>query len=435
MRTNGDVQDLRLPLPDGAADPDPDDAGPARPRRALRPAPLGRAPARGGRAPALSRARRSRSARRSRTASTTTSSSPSRSARTRSSGSRRRSGARSRRAAIWERWEVDRDEARGSSRPRTSRTRSSWSTRPTGTISLYRQGDFTDLCRGPHLQNARADQGRQADLPRRRVLARRLVEAAADARLRHRVLRPEGPREHLHRLEEAKRRDHRRLGTRARPRSSSPSSRPGMPFWHPQRDGRSGTCSRTCAGARTRGAATGRSHAAALRLGSLAHLGPLGQVPRGHVHARDRGPRLRAEADELPGPLPPLLADDPQLPRSSAPARRGREPAPQRALGRPPRAPARPALRRRTTRTSSARTSRSHDELARLPRLRVLPLRPASASTSASSSRPGPRTGSAPTRSGTWPRRRSRGARRARARLRRERRARARSTGPRSTCT
>ena len=40
-------------------------------------------------------------------------------------------------------------------RPRASRTRSSSSTPPRATISLYTQGDFTDLCRGPHLQDSK----------------------------------------------------------------------------------------------------------------------------------------------------------------------------------------------------------------------------------------------------------------------------------------
>src|SRR5207237_1125942 len=52
------------------------------------------------------------------------------------------------------------------------------------------------LAIGPRPASAelQADQGAQADRPRRRVLARRLVEAAADADLRHRLLRQEGPR-------------------------------------------------------------------------------------------------------------------------------------------------------------------------------------------------------------------------------------------------
>ena len=41
------------------------------------------------------------------------------------------------------------------------------------TVSLYRNGPFTDLCRGPHAPVDRADQGVQAELDRRRLLARR----------------------------------------------------------------------------------------------------------------------------------------------------------------------------------------------------------------------------------------------------------------------
>ena len=48
---------------------------------------------------------------------------------------------------------VTREDALPASRPRGSRTRSS-SRGAEGDISLYTQGVFTDLCRGPHLQDA-----------------------------------------------------------------------------------------------------------------------------------------------------------------------------------------------------------------------------------------------------------------------------------------
>ncbi len=41
------------------------------------------------------------------------------------------------------------------------------------TVSLYRNGPFTDLCRGPHAPSTEPDQGDQAELGRRRLLARR----------------------------------------------------------------------------------------------------------------------------------------------------------------------------------------------------------------------------------------------------------------------
>ena len=89
-----------------------------------------------------------------------------------------------------------------------------------------------------------------------------------------------------------------------------------------------------------------------------------------------------------------------------AAARRGRQPPPQRALGRAARPPSRPALRpgRRAHllhRGAGARRAR------RLPRLRRSSSTTCSASRCAASSRPDPRTGSARTRSGIGPRRRS----------------------------
>ena len=79
------------------------------------------------------------------------------------------------------------------STPRASRTRSSSSTRPRARSASTPRAtngtaEFTDLCRGPHLQNSGADQGAQAHGPRGRVLARRREEHAADPHLRHRLL-------------------------------------------------------------------------------------------------------------------------------------------------------------------------------------------------------------------------------------------------------
>ena len=64
-----------------------------------------------------------------------------------------------------------------------------------GDISLYQQfsergGEFTDLCRGPHLPELEADQGGQAHVACRCLLARRRAQQAADPDLRHRVLLP-----------------------------------------------------------------------------------------------------------------------------------------------------------------------------------------------------------------------------------------------------
>ena len=122
--------------------------------------------------------------------------------------------------------------ARGSRR-RASRTRSSSSTRPRATISLYTQGDFTDLCRGPHLQDSAPIKAFKLTGARRRLLARRREQHAADADLRHRVLHAGRPR----RAPRAA-----RGGEGARPPPARHAARPvplrraspGSPFWHPK---------------------------------------------------------------------------------------------------------------------------------------------------------------------------------------------------------
>jgi threonyl-tRNA synthetase len=102
-----------------------------------------------------------------------------------------------------------------------------------GDISLYEQGDFVDLCRGPHLQDSspikavkllslagaywRGDENRPQ-------LTRVYGTAFFD---------PEDLEAYLHRLEEAKRRDHRRLGRELNLFDFSERA-PGMAFWHPR---------------------------------------------------------------------------------------------------------------------------------------------------------------------------------------------------------
>ena len=70
----------------------------------------------------------------------------------------------------------------------------------------------------------------------------------------------------------------------------------------------------------------------------------LGELPREHVHHRVGEPRLRGEADELPGPHPDLQQGRAQLPRPAAALRRVRLLPPQRALGRAARPDARARL-------------------------------------------------------------------------------------------
>ena len=228
VRSNGRVQDLRAPLEDGqpiqiltTRDTDDPDA----PSSATRLRTCSRRRF-GGSTPES----RSRSGRRLRTASTTTSSSPSRSERTPSSGSRRRSGELAE-GRSWARRTSHATRRAGASRRREPYKVELVDTAE-GDISLYTQGEFTDLCRGPHLQDSK-DQGAQADRPRGVPAGAGTKEHAAHADLRHRVLlggRPQGiPGAH-------------RGGATARPPAARDATRPlpplehapGMPFWHPK---------------------------------------------------------------------------------------------------------------------------------------------------------------------------------------------------------
>ncbi len=101
-------------------------------------------------------------------------------------------------------------------------------------ISLYRDGDFVDLCRGPHVTDTgrlkhfkllhtagaywRGDEHRQ--------MLQRIYGTAWVSR--------DELEAYLHRLEEAKRRDHRRLGHELDLYSTDQRLGPGLILWHPR---------------------------------------------------------------------------------------------------------------------------------------------------------------------------------------------------------
>ena len=58
-----------------------------------------------------------------------------------------------------------------------------------GTISFYKQGDFTDLCRGPHVPHTGFVRAVKADARLRCLLAGGSVQGPAAAYLRHRFFR------------------------------------------------------------------------------------------------------------------------------------------------------------------------------------------------------------------------------------------------------
>ena len=94
----------------------------------------------------------------------------------------------------WERVEIGRDDARARFEAEGEPYKVELVDTAEGDISLYTQGDFTDLCRGPAPPGLEADQGVQGDGPRRRVLARRRAEHAAHTDLRDGVLHAGRPR-------------------------------------------------------------------------------------------------------------------------------------------------------------------------------------------------------------------------------------------------
>ena len=133
----------------------------------------------------------------------------------------------------WERIDVSREEARQRFLEADEPYKVELVDTAEGDISLYKQGDFVDLCRGPHLQDARP------------IKAIKLLSLAG-AYWRGDETKPQltrvygtafyDPKDlegYLHRIEEAKRRDHRRVGKDLDLFEFSEAS-PGMPFWHPR---------------------------------------------------------------------------------------------------------------------------------------------------------------------------------------------------------
>ena len=154
VRANGATRDLRLPLADGdeiqiLTTRDTHDAG-----RALRPPPFERASARGGGAAAApGRQDRDRAADRERLLLRLRVSRADRRGRSRGDRGRDRAGRSPRGASGRARRSPATKRERGSS-PQGEPYKVELVDTAEGDISLYTQGDFTDLCRGPHLQNA-----------------------------------------------------------------------------------------------------------------------------------------------------------------------------------------------------------------------------------------------------------------------------------------
>lgn len=105
---------------------------------------------------------------------------------------------------------------------------------PDGTISVYKQGDFEDLCQGPHvpalrfLHNFKLTRFAGAYLggdEKREMLTRIYGIAFADK---------ESLKQHMFMLEEAKKRDHRKIGAEMQLFMFNEEAGAGLPFWLPQ---------------------------------------------------------------------------------------------------------------------------------------------------------------------------------------------------------
>jgi threonyl-tRNA synthetase len=133
----------------------------------------------------------------------------------------------------WKREEVGRDEARKRFETEHEDYKVELVDTAEEPISFYTQGDFTDLCRGPHLQDSS---------PIKAVKLTGLAGAYWRGNEHNKQLTriygtafytEDDLQEYLERLEEARRRDHRRLGRQLDLFHLQEAS-PGSPFWHPK---------------------------------------------------------------------------------------------------------------------------------------------------------------------------------------------------------
>ena len=133
----------------------------------------------------------------------------------------------------WEREEISADDARRRFLEEDEPYKVELVETADGPISLYTQGEFTDLCRGPHLQDSKPIKavkltslagaywrGDEQNTQLTRIYGTAFYsQADLDA--------------HLERLEQARARDHRRLGLQLDLYHFDDHS-PGSPFWHPK---------------------------------------------------------------------------------------------------------------------------------------------------------------------------------------------------------
>src|SRR5207248_10594958 len=133
----------------------------------------------------------------------------------------------------WSREEITRDDARARFEAEGEPYKVELVDTAEGDISLYTQGDFTDLCRGPHLQNSNPIKALKLTSlagaywrgDERNTQLTRIYGTAFYSK--------EDLEAYLERLEQARRRDHRRLGPQLDLFHFEEVS-PGAALWHPK---------------------------------------------------------------------------------------------------------------------------------------------------------------------------------------------------------
>ncbi|MDO8635765.1 MAG: threonine--tRNA ligase [Dehalococcoidia bacterium] len=105
---------------------------------------------------------------------------------------------------------------------------------PDGKVTVYRQGSFTDLCRGPHVDSTgnigpfklTSIAGAYWRGDEHRTMLQRIYGTAFATK--------EALDDYLHKIEEAARRDHRKLGRELDLYSIQEEVGPGLALWHPK---------------------------------------------------------------------------------------------------------------------------------------------------------------------------------------------------------
>ena len=203
------------------------------------------------------------------------------------------------------------------------------------TVSLYDQDDFIDLCRGPHVPGTGDIKAFKLLNSAGRVLAR----ATRRTRCSSGSTGPPGPtkeqlKAYLDRLEEMKKRDHRKLGRELELFSSRGLTGAGLILWHPKGAVIRRVIEDFWKEEHVKRRVRARLHPAHREARPLEDRAAT-RTSTGTACTRrwmidER--RVRAQADELPVPHRDLQVEDAELPRAADPLGGARHGLPLRAL-------------------------------------------------------------------------------------------------------